>query len=173
MNQIDDLENKIVFMIDEFPIVLENILKDEDERKAVHFLQSNREIRLTPEISRKIQFIYTGSIGLENIATRINSISLVNDLSLLKVKPLKEKEARELITLLLEDIELKLTEIQINKIISKIKYLIPYFIQLIISELNEIYIEEEISELTDENIDLAFDEMIKQRLEIPFFEVLL
>ena len=49
-----DLEgNKLVIMVDEFAQTLENIINAQGTDKAVHFLQSNRELRQLIEISEK------------------------------------------------------------------------------------------------------------------------
>jgi len=55
-----------VLMVDEFPQTIENIVRNSNEQAAIQFLQSNREIRQNPALSQHLQFIYTGSIGLEN-----------------------------------------------------------------------------------------------------------
>ncbi len=66
---------KLIIIIDEFPQTLASINKDENENAGIQFLQSNRELRQDPEISKNVQFIYTGSIGLENIVSKLNAVN--------------------------------------------------------------------------------------------------
>jgi len=53
--------NKLIIMIDEFPETLENIIEDEGDAAGRHFLQRNRELRQDTDITKNVQFIYTGS----------------------------------------------------------------------------------------------------------------
>ncbi|MBL7149239.1 MAG: ATP-binding protein [Candidatus Cloacimonetes bacterium] len=159
-----NLENfKLIIMLDEFSQTLDNIINDEGERKGIHFLQSNRELRHTTEIKKNIQFLYSGSIGLENLVNKLNAIATINDLSRLEIPPLKMDEAKELINLLIENVTYSLSAKQINYILKRIEWLIPFYIQLTIQEIKNINRDEGLTEVTDEIIDKAFSEMIKQR----------
>ncbi len=159
-----NLENyKLIIMLDEFSQTLDNIINDEGERKGIHFLQSNRELRHTPEIKKNIQFLYAGSIGLENLVSKLNAIATIKDLSRLEVPPLKMDEAKELMNLLRKNVTYSLSSEQINYTLKRIEWLIPFYIQLTIQEIKNIYRDEELAEVTDKTIDKAFSEMIKQR----------
>lgn len=154
---------KLVIMLDEFPETLDNIINDEGENEGRHFLQSNRELRQDPEISKNVLFIYTGSIGLENIVSKLNIMKTINDLSRLKIPPLKKEEARQFIKLLLENVEFGLAEDLIDYILQKIEWLIPFYIQLIIYELKNLYRDETLKQITVNTVDKAIDEMLEQR----------
>jgi len=154
---------KLVIMLDEFPETLENIVNDEGESAGIHFLQSNRELRHDPALDNRVQFIYTGSIGLENIAGKLNAIKAINDLSGLKIPPLKEKEAKKLIFLLLENLPFVLSESIVNLILKKIEWLIPFYIQLVIDELKNLHRDGDLPEISKSDLDKAFDNMLGQR----------
>jgi len=156
-------DEKLIIMLDEFPETLENIVKDEGESAGKHFLHSNRELRQDIEVSKNVQFIYTGSIGLENIVSKLNVIKTINDLSRLKVPPLKTEEAKQLTNLLLEDVLFDLSEELIDHILQKIEWLIPFYIQLIIQELKHLHRDENLAEITKAIINHAFNEMLEQR----------
>jgi len=155
--------SKLIIMLDEFPETLENIIDDEGTNAGKHFLQVNRELRQDPEINDKVVFIYTGSIGLENIVSRLNLIKTINDLSRLKIPPLKTDEAKQFISLLLQNIEFNLSEELIDYILQKIEWLIPFYVQLIIDELRNIWRDGNLKAITKEAIDMAFNEMLEQR----------
>ncbi len=154
---------KLIIMLDEFTQTLENIITDEGESTGRHFLQSNRELRQETEISKSAQFIYTGSIGLENIVSKLNMMSTINDLSRLEIPPLKKEEATQLIVLLLENVDFELSERVIDYILQKIEWLIPFYVQLIIDELKNLHRDENIEKITENIVDQAFTEMLKQR----------
>ena len=155
--------NKLVIMIDEFPETLENIIEDEGDAAGRHFLQSNREIRQDSEITENFQFIYTGSIGLENIVSRLNAVSTINDLVRLKVPPLTESEANQLIQELLAGVRFVLTDGVIEYIFHQIKWLIPFYIQLVMQELRNISREQGIDAIENAHVDKALQEMLEQR----------
>jgi len=134
-----DLENqKLIIMIDEFSETLENIIKDEGVESATHFLESNRDFRHIPELYKKVQFIYTGSIGLENIVGRLNKIKTINDLYPFRIQAFSAIESEELIDRLIDESDLLIDDTQKKNIISEIQWTIPYFIQILIDEIDKI-----------------------------------
>jgi len=154
---------KLVIMLDEFPETLENIINDEGENEGRHFLQSNRELRHDSELCNSVQFIYTGSIGLENIVSKLNVMQTINDLTRLKIPPLQNKEARDFIGLLLRNVKFDLTEKLIDYIFQKIEWLIPFYIQLVLQELKFLCRDEKIEKITKATIDRAINLMLEQR----------
>jgi len=154
---------KLVIMIDEFPEALENIIKDDSESAAIRLLQSNRELRHDPEICENVQFIYTGSIGLETVVSGLNAVSAINDLSRLKIPPLTIDEAKQMIGLLLENVQFDLSVQIIEYIIQKIEWLIPFYIQLVMQELKNIHRDGYQIQITEATVDQAFSEMLEQR----------
>lgn len=156
-------EKKLIIMLDEFPETLENIIEDEGENAGRHFLQSNRELRHDSEVCDNVQFIYTGSIGLENVVSKLNVIETINDLTRLKIPPLQKGEAIELIGLLTENVPFELSSKLIDYILQKIEWFIPFYIQLVVQELKFLYRDEKPKSITKNIIDQAFNKMLEQR----------
>ncbi len=155
---------KLIIMIDEFAETVENIIKDEDKISAKRFLQINRELRHSPILKGKIQFIYAGSIGLENVVSKINSSSTINDLYTFKLHAFSRSEAKELVyNQILKDSEIELLGEQFEYIIEKIDWLIPFYIQLLLDEIYKLTIFEDENEITNIVIDKAFDNAIEHR----------
>ncbi|MCH8128191.1 ATP-binding protein, partial [candidate division KSB1 bacterium] len=159
----DSKTNKLVIMLDEFTQTLENIIVDEGESSGRHFLQSNRELRQDKEISSCVQFIYTGSIGLENVVSSMNLIGSINDLSRLEIPPLNKKEAQQLITLLIENVDFDLSKSITDYILQQIEWLIPFYFQLILDELRNLHRDENFNQVTEAIVNQALDGMLKQR----------
>ncbi|MCD4652036.1 MAG: ATP-binding protein [Candidatus Cloacimonetes bacterium] len=156
-----DLEDKkLVLLLDEFSQTVENIKNDESERNAIHFLQTNRELRQA--LSGKIQFIYSGSIGLENIVRQINASSTINDIVPLKVKPFNKQESRDFILLLLKNVDFKLNDKLLDTILDKVGWLIPFYLQLVIQAINDVWKEENLTKLSEVIIDNALTELVEQ-----------
>jgi hypothetical protein len=157
MKKLDLKDQKIVVIIDEFAQTLQNILKD-DEKKAILFLEKNRSLRQNPEINKNIQFIYAGSIGLENVAGSIDGSKYINDINSQILKPLSRNEAKELIKFILDG-EQMINDETIEQILNKLHEFVPYYIQIIIQEIHET----DFSGTTRE-INRIFEEIVKKRI---------
>lgn len=162
-NNLDLGNSKLIIMIDEYAQTVQNILNDEGKDKAINFLQLNRELRQN-FLGKNVQFIYAGSIGLENVVSKIGRTSDINDLKSIKVNPLEEKEVKKLIEQITKDSYLIFEDDVINYIIQRIEWLIPYYIQILIDEIDQSE-DKRTSEIivTNETIDKAFDEMLEHR----------
>jgi len=132
-----DTDKKLIIMIDEFAQAIENIIKYEDVKKAQSLLKTHRELRQDSAILNKITFIYAGSIGLESVAAKIDSIGRINDLSTIKILPLEFDDAKEFVMTLSKTNDIKIEEKEIEYLLTKIEWLIPFYIQLIIEQLRQ------------------------------------
>ncbi len=165
-----ELENeRIIIMIDEFAETIENIIKDEEDeeqgkKKAISFLQKNRELRHLSFLKNKVQFIYAGSIGLENVASRLEFTSSINDLYSFKLPPLTEKEAKELVyTKILNDCDMTFSTEHFRYLLTRLEWYIPFYFQLLLDEIYKIYHYEEQSSIATAVIDRALNNAIDHR----------
>ena len=157
-----EIEEKLVFIIDEFSEVVENIINVRGEDHARKFLHQNRELRHKEEIITRVCFIYSGSIGLGNLAESINATKIINDLTEFQIPPLMQEEAFSMIDQLSINPELAFANNVQQYLIDKINWLIPYYIQVILSELETLMIYS--GKLPDhETVDKAIDEALKKR----------
>ncbi|MFA6412724.1 MAG: hypothetical protein WCW53_08495 [Syntrophales bacterium] len=131
-------KTRIVVFIDEYASTVENIIRDESKSAAIHFLASNRSLRQAPEVQGKIQFVYAGSIGLENIVGRMNCINLINDLAPVNIPPLNEEEAKRLTDKILESSGICFADNAFDYLCSTIEWLIPYYLQITLDEAYQI-----------------------------------
>jgi hypothetical protein len=154
-------EDKIIVLIDEFAQTVENIIKDENERAAIHFLQSKREIRQSPEIYRKLQFVHSGSIGLENIVSRLNAMNLIGDLTPIKIPPLDRSETVKLCAKIMNGSGVTFSEGSFDHLLKVIEWLIPFYFQIIMDEASKIL---DTKFITNKIIDQAVDNALKQRI---------
>ncbi|MBU3160637.1 hypothetical protein KPL37_12860 [Clostridium frigoris] len=162
MRTIDLEGHKLIIMIDEFAQTIENIQQKEGTSYAVHLLQSNRVLRQNSDINNKFQFIYTGSISLEGIARRMDSSKFINDLDIVKVTPLSESEGKNLINELLKGLDFTMDEGTINHMLNEIKWLIPFYIQLAMDKIQDIYDEDNLCVIHNKSVDVAIKRMIEE-----------
>jgi len=160
---------RVIFLLDEFPETVSNIAMDCRE-KAIKFLQDNRDLRQLNH-DADIQFIITGSIGLGNVVKRLtNDNHLINDLTLIEIEPLADKEAFLMIDRLClglkeESILLSFSDEAKSYLLQKIVQNLPYYIQMIVDEM----VDEGIECVREEEIEMIIDKIIKSRSNADYF----
>ncbi len=160
LDGLDD-NKKIIIMIDEFAQTIENIVKYQDRQNALSLLKAHRELRQDIKLSQKVTFIYAGSIGLDSVVAKLNGSKHINDLNNIIVSPLEISEAKEFTQTLANNNRIELKEQEIDYILAKIEWLIPFYIQLIIQELKKISRKEQLIDIA--SIDKAIANAISQR----------
>jgi AAA+ ATPase superfamily predicted ATPase len=165
MQRLDDSDLTIVVMVDEFPNTIKKILKSKGMNEAVRFLQINREIR--QEGTGNIRFIYTGSVGLRVLVQMMKHDETINDLKEEHVEPLSFEEGKELAAMLFTSAKVVYEEDVLDYIIGKIRWLMPFYIQMTVSELIKIYDKTE-KAVSKTDVDTAFVEMMSYRNHIQF-----
>jgi len=160
---LDMKGDRLLIMLDEFAETVQNIIKDEGPNPAIHFLQNNRTLRMMPEMRGKLQFILAGSIGLENIVESLNASGTINDLYYFPIPPLSKPEAKTLIRKIIESSGYIFEDEQMEYMLKKIEWLIPFYIQLIIDEIDKLEFPDGSIKITEKEIDKAFLKAIEHR----------
>jgi hypothetical protein len=160
-----ELENnkRIILLIDEFPQTIQNIIdnnKEEGEKNAIKFLQTNRQLRQNPAVSDKVTFIYTGSIGLTYTVSKINSTAFINDLNSVEVLALEPKEGIDFLRQLLLSYKETIGNKVAEYLMQKIEWLVPFHIQLAVQEIMAIKGK---AIITKEIVDQAFTKIVEAR----------
>ncbi len=160
--ELDD-SKQLVILMDEFPQTIQNIVDKNkgDTTDARRFLKSNRELRMNPDINKKVRFIVTGSIGLNHTVSAIDASAFINDLNSLEVEPLTDIEAEEFVIELLGTRGLTIEKHVIKHLLQKIEWLIPFHIQLAVLEI--FGLAQQGAELSTGTIDKAFNKIIEAR----------
>lgn len=163
LKSLDFEGDRLVIMLDEFAETVQNIIKDESQEKAIRFLQGNRALRLMPELEGRVQYIIAGSIGLENIVDRLDAPGTINDLYSFPIPPLSKTGAKALIDKVLTGSGYSFKERPTNYMLNKLKWLIPFYIQLMVDEIDKLELPGEAPEIKKKDIDRAFDQAIEHR----------
>lgn len=158
---IDLQGDKIVVMVDEFPQTIENIIEENkgNIKQAKEFLRTNRSLRQDADFSNKVQFIYTGSIGLNSTVAKFEASATINDIQSIHVDPLGEEDARKLIEQVLNHYNYNIDKKTINYLLDKIGWYIPYHLQLAISEIMDCTSPE--NKIDKSVIDKSFSKIIE------------
>lgn len=158
-----DRDKKLIIMVDEFAQTVENIIKYEDEKNAQKFLRTHRALRQNENLANKVTFVYAGSIGLESVVTKMNASKLINDLNSIKVKPLTREEAVLFTRQLCKATSIEMSDATITILLDKIEWLIPFYIQLLIQQLDILSKEENQTQIDEMMIDSAIEQALSQR----------
>jgi len=156
-------EDKIILMIDEFSQTLENIITDQSREAARNFLHQCRELRNNLDVKSKVSFVYTGSIGLENLVLSIDEPRSITDLGHFNIPPLSKEEANNLIIQIIDGDPIQFNEAETAYFLGKLNWLLPYFIQVMMSEMEGICKEKGQDSISIEIIDLAFIKALENR----------
>ena len=165
LRKLDPDEFKLVSLVDEFPATVVNIAQKQSDQDAIHFLQENRAIRQTS--SQAVQIVYTGSIGLPALVSRLGVPELINDLNVFEVPPFTYTEAFKLAEKLLVGEGIRFESGVIEHIIERIQWLMPFFIQLVVSNLVDCF-ERTGVPVTIEDVDTSVENSSSQRSKSHF-----
>jgi hypothetical protein len=152
---LGDEKSKLVLLLDEFPDVLMSIKKNEGEHAASDVLHTVREIRHNKKI-KNFHFVFAGSIGLQHVVAKIDRTKVINDLKPIEIPQLSMPEANSFLDMLLYDATIKMAEKEKIYLLDKVGHLLPYFLQLMIAQCDEIAYKETNPVVATATIDRAF-----------------
>ncbi|WP_428069730.1 AAA-like domain-containing protein [Chryseobacterium gambrini] len=159
--QLDKDGENIILLIDELPEVLHNLYLKDQKETALNILKNLRHWRQEDGF-RKIQFVLAGSIGIHYVVKTIAGRSSdINDLYKITYQPLDESEVLDYISTVTKNASVQYDEEKILHIKNKIQYFVPYFINLMLDEIDKAAIKRNDPKITIEHIDEAFNAIIK------------
>jgi len=133
---LDNQSGLVVFFWDEMPMMLHNIAVRSGEAIAMQLLDHLRGLRQRHE---RLRMVFTGSVGLHNVLTRLRNAGhandATNDMHVQDVPPLSAADGEELASRLLEGESLAATDLSIAGEISSAVDNIPYFIHHVVDSI--------------------------------------
>jgi hypothetical protein len=158
-NKIRQSKEIVLFVLDEFPMMIDRMsLNAEHREEAKTLLRWLRMIRTNPE-SNKVRFMVAGSIGIEHVLNRIGEIASINDFEKIQVGPFTNKNADDFLQLLSARHRLPLSNLGRKKIINIIGTPVPFFLQILFSELYKSY-HLEGEKITPQKIEKLYHERV-------------
>ena len=167
------IEEKIILIVDELPLLVLNIANREGPEHAQEFLFWLRGLRHIPELQDKVRWIFGGSIGMEKVLQRVGAgTKAINDLCVLPIREFSNEEAAGFVrTLLEQELGVNATTPQlVDHLLRVIGVPIPYFLQIFIREsLNEM---ERLGreDLSEEIIQKAYQDGVLASYNRTYFE---
>jgi AAA+ ATPase superfamily predicted ATPase len=144
-------------VVDELTLFLTILNKGEDGVEKVAFILN--WLRSLRQVSRtKVRWLFCGSVGLRNFTSAMNLGYTVNDLTEFSLDELSRDEAAGLLTELCKSENIEMSDELVEYTLNKLYWNIPYFIQIIFSNLAEDYE----GKITQEDIDAAYRKLCSE-----------
>ena len=139
MQEMEKCEQRMIFIFDEFPVMLEKMIGHSGEKAASDLLAWFRGVRLeNKDVLRRHRFIVGGSIGIDVILRRLNSLDKLNDFQRLYVEPLQNVIAMRLEADLAAVLSIPWTDTLGSQMLTLLGSPVPYFIHLFFSQLGQL-----------------------------------
>jgi uncharacterized protein len=162
LKSIPSDEVKVVLFLDEFPDVVLKVFKDKGAEEAEKLLADIRSFD-SEEFKRIFMMVLLGSVGLNHIVKQISGrTDKVNNLHKEYLQALNINEVGEFISFLIKDATMEIDQTTISYLIGKTGHHIPFYIQLIIEECDDLLEDNNTPNLTKEVIDLAYKQLISK-----------
>ena len=153
---------KVVLFIDELPDVLYYLNKHNKNEEAIRLLRTLRVWRQNDQF-KNLTLVLTGSVGFHHIVKIIEGRATdLNDLNNIKFEAFTKNQALGYIQHVTSESTIKYTNNMAKYLLDKVSYLIPYFINLLLREIDSISKKTKTKKLTKKNIDTAFDIIVKE-----------
>ncbi len=154
---------KVVLFLDEFPDVVLNIFKKEGEGNAKQLLADIRTLCHEDKFKNTFVLVLLGSVGLAHIVKKITGRNdKINQLHTEYLPPLSKDQNSAFVDFLLEGATMQLEQLMKESLLDKIGNFIPYYIQLLIEECDEILYEEKRTILAQTDITIAYDQLLRK-----------
>ncbi len=158
LKSLGDMDEKIVLVVDELPVLIQRIEEKDGKRTVKDFLHWFRQVRQSPGL-QNLRWVVGGSIGIEHILKQMSvGTKVINDFEIVRVEPFSEEDAKEYIRALLKN-EGKLQRITskiVDKVIALIGAPVPYFIQIVLKESIHQMRRQDRKTLTEEMMERAY-----------------
>lgn len=157
--ELDSSAETIVLLLDELPEVLHKINKAGNPEEAKAIINQLRTWRQSG--FKKLQFVLAGSIGIHHVVKIIEGRTAnLNDLNNVKCKPLTRTEASAYVDWATQYATIKYEGELKSYLLDKIHYYTPFFINLMLDEINKKGRKDNSPTITNQDIDNAFNRVI-------------
>jgi uncharacterized protein len=159
---INHKENTLI-MVDELTVLLNSFIEhDQIEGKlnAEFFLNWLRGFRQVT--GTKIHWIFCSSIGIENFTSLHNMSYTMNDVDSFPIDAFTKEQAINLINALAKSENVNIKDEQIIYMLQKLGWYLPYFIQILFSNLNQL-VKIHDKKISNETIDEAYQMLINEK----------
>ncbi len=138
LSSIGRTEERTLIYIDELPILLFNILKNDSlagEQRVRRFLDWFRnDVRGLPGAD-KVRWLVSGSVGLDTLVQEHGMADTINTMKQRTLEAFKNEDAVALLIKLAQSYSVPLSENEAHEIVAAIRWPQPYYLQFFFNEL--------------------------------------
>lgn len=160
-------DQKYLIVVDELVLFLQKLSTDTSYERAEDFLNWLRSLR--QKMSDRVSWIFCSSISIHNFVSSRGLSYTLNDISSFQLGAMGEQEARLLLTRLNESYNHCIEDNDIDYILQRMEWKLPFFIQqyfMFYSRDSEEYKNRDIADVTD----TIFHEMANDRQMLTWSE---
>jgi len=158
IQQLIENTGDILIVIDELTIFLDHLLKQENGMEKVEFfLEWLRKFRQTS--GTKVRWIFCSSVGIDNFASTHHLSKHLNDIHNFPIGAFSEHEAKDFIARLDVDEEVQFSEENIQHILDKLVWHLPFFIKIMVEKINYLICIDG-KQLSNNTIDEAYNRLL-------------
>jgi len=160
--KLNEKDVRIVLFIDELPEVLHILNKANKKEEAISILKNLRRWRQDDQF-KNFSLVLAGSIGINHVVKAISGRTTdTNDFGMVDFEALTYEEAEDYISWATNNnATVQYDDEQKKYLLSKIHYYLPYFINLMLDEINKAARKNKNKSITVTEIDSAFDRVVK------------
>ena len=137
--QLAATKRPVLFVLDEFPMMLDRMARSPKQRdEAIILLRWLRRLRVAPEMSA-IHFLVAGSIGIDAVVNDLGEAKSINDFERLRLTSFSTPQAKQFLQALGEAHGVVLSPKARTTILQLIGEPVPYFLQILFSEVAKTY----------------------------------
>ena len=162
-----------IIIFDEVIVFIEDALRKKkgeinEFENVIHFLNRLRGLR--QKSGSKIRWIFCSSISIEYYLQKYNLTKTINDFTSFALGELTIEESHKLIKALSISKQIKFHDEQITYMLEMLSWKLPYFIQILFKEINEIVRELTNKIVTNEIINNAYHYLLDNTISFNTWE---
>jgi len=161
LNELMVHNEKVVLFLDEFPDVVLRLNEKQGEDEAIQLLNDVRSLCHDEKFKNTFILILLGSVGLAHIVKKITGRShKINQTHKVFLPLLNKEYAIAFLNFLIEGASMQLDEPVKEYLLNKIGNYIPFYIQLIVEECDDILRKDQRPTLYSKDVENAYNNLL-------------
>jgi hypothetical protein len=162
LTKIAESEVRVVLLLDELPEVLNSLHKQKRGNEAGNILNHLRELRQNPKLRDHLNLVLAGSVGIQHVVKAIEGrIADINDFNPVAFDPLTRPEALDYINWATKGATVQYEPALAEHFLDQVRHYIPYFLNLMLDEINKAARRVNDPGIGKGHIDAAFQTIVK------------
>lgn len=163
LDQLKTEQIKVILFLDEFPDVVLNIFQKEGDEAAKQLLADIRTLCHNKRFKNIFILVFLGSVGLSHVVKKVTGRNdKINQLHTEHLPPLTKDQSRAFLNFLINGATIQLSQEIQEFLLNKIGNYIPYYIQLLIEECDEMLYHEKRPVLTQKDVVQGYNNLLKK-----------